>query len=140
MHSSKSHDDRHAIEESARSPDAVVRDVPAIVGANLRRLRKAQGHSLERLAELSGVSRAMLGQIETGKSVPTVSLLWKVADALKSSYEELWEATGLERVHGRKHVEPALQRRERHDAMRKKVSAEPEAEAPVERRADSRQS
>jgi transcriptional regulator with XRE-family HTH domain len=82
MHPSKSHDDRHAIEDAARSPDTVVRDVPAIVGANLRRLRKAQGHSLERLAELSGVSRAMLGQIETGKSVPTVSLLWKVADAL----------------------------------------------------------
>ena len=59
-----------------------VRDVPAIVGNNLRRLRKARAYSLERLAELSGVSRAMLGQIETGKSVPTVSLLWKVADAL----------------------------------------------------------
>lgn len=78
----KSHDDKHASDETSRAPDAVVRDVPAIVGANLRRLRKAQGHSLERLAELSGVSRAMLGQIETGKSVPTVSLLWKVADAL----------------------------------------------------------
>jgi len=62
--------------------DATVRDVPVIVGSNLRRLRKAQGLSLERLAELSGVSRAMLGQIETAKSVPTVSLLWRVADAL----------------------------------------------------------
>jgi transcriptional regulator with XRE-family HTH domain len=82
MQPPKSHDDKHATDETSRSPDAVVRDVPAIVGANLRRLRKAQGHSLERLAELSGVSRAMLGQIETGKSVPTVSLLWKVADAL----------------------------------------------------------
>jgi transcriptional regulator with XRE-family HTH domain len=65
-----------------RSSEANVRDVPAIVGANLRRLRKGQGFSLERLAELSGVSRAMLGQIETAKSVPTVSLLWRVADAL----------------------------------------------------------
>ena len=65
------------------------RDVPAIVGTNLKRLRKAQGHSLERLAELSGVSRAMLGQIETGKSVPTVSLLWKVADALGVPVTEL---------------------------------------------------
>lgn len=65
-----------------RSPEAHVRDVPAIVGANLRRLRKGQGFSLEKLAELSGVSRAMLGQIETAKSVPTVSLLWRVADAL----------------------------------------------------------
>jgi transcriptional regulator with XRE-family HTH domain len=65
-----------------RTSETTVRDVPAIVGSNLRRLRKAQGFSLERLAELSGVSRAMLGQIETAKSVPTVSLLWRVADAL----------------------------------------------------------
>jgi transcriptional regulator with XRE-family HTH domain len=65
------------------APAGPYRDVPAIVGNNLKRLRKARGFSLERLAELSGVSRAMLGQIETGKSVPTVSLLWKVADALK---------------------------------------------------------
>jgi|UPI0003A7FE0A transcriptional regulator with XRE-family HTH domain len=64
------------------TPEATPRDVPVIVGSNLRRLRKAQGLSLERLAELSGVSRAMLGQIETAKSVPTVSLLWRVADAL----------------------------------------------------------
>jgi transcriptional regulator with XRE-family HTH domain len=58
------------------------RDVPAIVGSNLKALRKSHDFSLERLAELSGVSRAMLGQIETGKSVPTVGLLWKIADAL----------------------------------------------------------
>ncbi|MFA5952920.1 MAG: helix-turn-helix transcriptional regulator [Hyphomicrobium sp.] len=62
--------------------EIIVRDVPAIVGTNLKRLRKAQGHSLERLSELSKVSRAMLGQIETGKSVPTISVLWKIADAL----------------------------------------------------------
>lgn len=58
------------------------RDVPLIVGTNLRRVRKSRGYSLERLAELSGVSRAMLGQIETAKSTPTVSLLWRIADAL----------------------------------------------------------
>jgi transcriptional regulator with XRE-family HTH domain len=71
------------------APEAMHRNVPAIVGSNLKRLRKARGFSLERLAELSGVSRAMLGQIETGKSVPTVSLLWKVADALKVSVATL---------------------------------------------------
>lgn len=53
-----------------------------IVGHNLRRLRTKQGYSLERLAAASGVSRAMLSQIENGKSAPTVSLLWKVANAL----------------------------------------------------------
>jgi transcriptional regulator with XRE-family HTH domain len=82
MEMSKSNEGGKVPERAERPLQAAVRDVPAIVGQNLKRLRKAQGHSLERLAELSGVSRAMLGQIETAKSVPTVSLLWKIADAL----------------------------------------------------------
>jgi len=82
METSESEKGGRAPGSAANLQASASRDVPAIVGSNLRRLRKAQGHSLERLAELSGVSRAMLGQIETGKSVPTVSLLWKIADAL----------------------------------------------------------
>lgn len=69
----------------ARSPGAFSRaldDRPPDIGANLRRLRHQQGLSLENLAKNSGVSRAMLGQIETGKSVPTITLVWKVARAL----------------------------------------------------------
>ena len=67
-------------------------DLPLIVGRNLRRLRTRRGHSLERLAKLSGVSRAMLGQIEAGKSVPTVGLLWKVATALGIPFGSLLAA------------------------------------------------
>ena len=63
--------------------------VAAIVGHNLRRFRTSQGLSLERLAKASGVSRAMLGQIELGRSVPTVSLLWKVARALEVPFANL---------------------------------------------------
>ena len=69
-------------------------DLPSIVGRNLRRLRTRQGHSLERLAKLSGVSRAMLGQIETGKSAPTISLLWKVATALGVPFANLLAVQG----------------------------------------------
>lgn len=64
-------------------------EIATIVGTNLRRLRRRQGHSLERLASLSGVSRAMLSQIETGKSVPTISLLWKVAESLGVPFAKL---------------------------------------------------
>jgi len=64
-------------------------DLPAIVGRNLRRLRTRRGQSLERLAKQSGVSRAMLGQIETGKSAPTIGLLWKVARALDVPFANL---------------------------------------------------
>lgn len=64
-------------------------DLPAIVGQNLRRMRTRRGHSLERLAKLCGVSRAMLGQIETGKSAPTISVLWKIATALDVPFASL---------------------------------------------------
>jgi transcriptional regulator with XRE-family HTH domain len=56
--------------------------VAQVVGSSLREIRRSQGHSLDTLAAASGVSRAMLGQIETGKSVPTITVLWKVAAAL----------------------------------------------------------
>lgn len=57
-------------------------DVAALVGDNLRRLRTRNGLSLERPAKASGGSRAMLGQVELGRSIPTVAVLWKVARAL----------------------------------------------------------
>ncbi len=59
------------------------------IGRNLRRLRIRGGYSLERLAQQSKVSRAMLGQIELGKSIPTISLLWKVARALDVPFSAL---------------------------------------------------
>jgi len=56
--------------------------VSSLVGRNLRRLRKQHRLSLEALSRLSGVSRAMLGQIEQGKSIPSIKTLWQVAQAL----------------------------------------------------------
>ena len=67
-------------------------DLLLIVGKNLRRLRVRQGHTLERLAKQSGVSRAMLGQIESGKSAPTIGLLWKIATALGVPFASLVES------------------------------------------------
>lgn len=69
-----------------QSPD---NDLAPVVGANLRRLRVKRGLSLERLAGVSGVSRAMLGQIELGKSTPTITVLWKIARALDVSFSTL---------------------------------------------------
>ena len=59
------------------------------VGQNLRRLRTRRGLSLERLASVSGVSRSMLGQIELGQSVPTINVLWKIAQALDVPFSAL---------------------------------------------------
>lgn len=55
--------------------------LPQVIGANLRRLRSQNNLSLEKLARAAGVSRAMLGQIELGQSVPTITVLARIAAA-----------------------------------------------------------
>jgi transcriptional regulator with XRE-family HTH domain len=70
------------------------RDLTPVVGANLRRLRGQRRLSLERLSQLSGVSRAMLGQIELGQSAPTINLLWKISSALGVPFSALIMARG----------------------------------------------
>jgi transcriptional regulator with XRE-family HTH domain len=65
-----------------------------ILGANLRRHRTKRGLSLERLAKLSGVSRAMLSQIELGHSVPSIELAWKIANALDLPFAALLAEQG----------------------------------------------
>ncbi|MED4055706.1 helix-turn-helix domain-containing protein [Niallia taxi] len=57
-----------------------------VIGKNLESLRKSRGYSLDKAAELTGVSKAMLAQIEKGKSNPTVSTLWKIAMGLQVSF------------------------------------------------------
>lgn len=64
-------------------------DLTPVVGGNLRRLRMQRGLSLERLAKASGVSRAMLGQVELGQSAPTINVLWKIARALEVPFSAL---------------------------------------------------
>lgn len=46
---------------------------------NLREIRSNAGFSLSKTSELTGVSKAMLGQIERGESSPTIATLWKIA-------------------------------------------------------------
>lgn len=59
------------------------------IGTNLRNIRKSRGYSLDSTAELTGVSKAMLGQIERGESNPTVTTLWKIASGLQVSFSSL---------------------------------------------------
>src|SRR5512137_2727978 len=72
-----------------RAHPAAGSDLTPVLGANLRRLRSRRNLSLEKLAKLSGVSRAMLGQIELGQSAPTVNVLWKIATALEVPFSGL---------------------------------------------------
>lgn len=63
-------------------------DAPDI-GPIIQRERKARHLTLERLAQLSGVSRSMLSQIERGESNPTFAVLWGLTQALKIDLADL---------------------------------------------------
>ena len=76
--------------EPSVEPTATGDDAPA-VGANLRRLRIKRGLSLERLARHSGVSRAMLSQIELGQSAPTITTVTAPIQRLvQNACSRLW--------------------------------------------------
>ena len=61
-------------------------EVPA-VGDNLKRERRKQHLTLDALALASGVSKAMLSQIEANKVNPTIGTLWKVVKALNIDFD-----------------------------------------------------
>lgn len=72
-----------------------MQDIAAHIAATLRSLRQQQDWSLDHAARITGVSKAMLGQIERGESSPTVSTLWKIASGFRVSLSELLEGKDL---------------------------------------------
>jgi|GEM_PF-94409 len=60
-----------------------------VVGANLRDHRMKRGLTLDQLARLTGLSRALLGQLELGKTPPSVSVVWKIAQAFDLPFSAL---------------------------------------------------
>ena len=68
------------------------------VAQNLQRLRSKRYLSLDALARNCGVSRAMLAQIESGRSVPSIKVLCKIAKGLKVSVAAFLENRAFEGV------------------------------------------
>ncbi|MCP3764806.1 XRE family transcriptional regulator [Domibacillus sp. A3M-37] len=64
-------------------------EINLIVAKNLKALRESKKLSLEKVAELTGVSKTMIGQIERGESSPTITTIWKIANGLKISFTSL---------------------------------------------------
>ncbi len=82
----------------AGADDAPVPDLTLVVANNLKRLRADRGWSLERLSQAASVSRAMLGQIEQGKSAPTINVVWKIVKALEVPFSTLISDPNVGRV------------------------------------------
>lgn len=75
----------------AEAPDP---ELDATIGANVRELRTKRGLTLDLLAGLSGVGRQTLGQIELGRTVPSVATLWKIAKAFDVHFSALLARPG----------------------------------------------
>jgi len=67
-------------------------EIQLILARNLKAIREKEKLSLEKVSELSGVSKAMIGQIERGDSSPTITTIWKIANGLKVSFTSLINA------------------------------------------------
>jgi XRE family transcriptional regulator, regulator of sulfur utilization len=59
------------------------------VAKNLQTLREDRNLSLDKLAEMTGVSKSMLRQIEIGQSNPTIATIWKIANGLRIPFTAL---------------------------------------------------
>ena len=67
-------------------------DITNAVAINAKSIREQKKLTLDAAAELTGVSRSMLAQIEKGDVNPTVSVLWKIANGYKVSFTSLLES------------------------------------------------
>lgn len=56
--------------------------VGKVMGARLRRLRKNSNLSQTEVAKLAGLTQSALSQIEGGKRVTSIDILWSIANAL----------------------------------------------------------
>lgn len=61
------------------------------IASNLKNLRKQRGWSLDKTAQETGVSKAMLGQIEREESSPTIATLWKIASGFNTPFSSFIE-------------------------------------------------
>lgn len=62
------------------------------IAKHIKALRQHKGLSLDATAKATGVSKAMLGQIEREESSPTIATLWKIASGLDTSFSAFFAA------------------------------------------------
>ncbi|MGN0481924.1 MAG: helix-turn-helix domain-containing protein [Lachnospiraceae bacterium] len=64
------------------------------ISINLKKIRLARGYSLDQVAEQTGVSKSMLGQIERGTANPTIGILGKIVSGLRVELNDLVKTPG----------------------------------------------
>ncbi|MCW7466948.1 XRE family transcriptional regulator [Leptospira levettii] len=75
--------------ERNESDQTVEEVLTVVLGETLKRRRLELGLSMEKLSQLSTVSRGMLGLIESGKTTPSIGILWKLSKTLRIPIGEM---------------------------------------------------
>lgn len=82
----------------------------AELGMRIRAERRTRGLTVERLAELSGISRSMVSDVERGAKTPTVLVLDRLATALGTSISRLLDEPAHESPRVLRHSEQRVLR------------------------------
>lgn len=75
-----------------------LKDLNLVIAHNLKQIREEKKLSLDKVADMTGVSKSMLGQIERGESNPTINTIWRIATGLKVSFTSLINSPQVDAV------------------------------------------
>ena len=74
-------------EQQEQDPDFVAESLELEIGYQVARLRISQGFTQKELAEKVGTRQPSIARLESGRSLPSLSFLQKIADALDAEME-----------------------------------------------------
>ena len=77
-------------------------EISAIIAIILKRIREERKLSMGQLAEMAGVSKVVLSQLEKGTANPTINTIWKITGALGLPYSSLLEMPETNAIHVKK--------------------------------------
>ncbi|AFS40480.1 helix-turn-helix domain-containing protein [Leuconostoc gelidum] len=67
-----------------------------LVGENLKKVRIEKNMTLDNVAEMTGVSKPTLHNIETGKTSPSIDNLWKISSGLGIPINYFFSKAGID--------------------------------------------
>lgn len=77
-------------------------EIGEIIAHNLKKIREERNLSQGQLADMAGVSKVIISQIEKGDSNPTINTIWKLTGALELPYTSLLEVEATKTEHMKK--------------------------------------
>lgn len=72
-----------------------------VFGKRLKELRKANGYTIERFADMVGISKSTLGYYENDKRMPDIEILARIADTLNVNADYLIGRTNTTALKGK---------------------------------------